>query len=272
MKMKTGHFGFLNQAEAIARAGYDDVELHIWEIMSLDDEEYQAAKRKLRDIHIDCEVFDNPLPLDKIVADDDFDVEYYKEYLRKAVGRTAEMGARYFVYGNGKTRSIPEEKAEEARKKNDDMIVFLCDEALKANITIMMEPLHRSISNRVLSIPEAFEYAQKLGCRNLKTLLDFRWFIAGGHSYDDIVKYADFIRHVHVDNPLYAFPERHVPMEGDGFDYTRLFDTLKSIAYKGIISYEANTFSDFDTDIRKGLELLRKNDITPYYAGRREAV
>ena len=29
MKMKTGHFGFLNQVDQIAEAGYDDVELHI---------------------------------------------------------------------------------------------------------------------------------------------------------------------------------------------------------------------------------------------------
>lgn len=271
MKMKTGHFGFLDQAETIARAGYDNVELHIWEIMSLDESEYKVSKQKLKDINIDCEVFDNPLPLDQVVADEDFNVGYYKEYLRKAVFRTAEMGARYFVYGNGKTRSIPKDNAEEAKKKNDELIVFLCDEALKANITIMMEPLHESISNRVLSIPEAYDYAQKLGCRNLKTLLDFRWFIAGSHPYDDIVRYADFVKHVHVDNPLYAFPERHVPMEEDGFDYTPLFDTLKSIAYKGIISFEANAFSDFETDIKKGLELLRVNDITPYYAGRREA-
>src|SRR5699024_1943387 len=163
---------------------------HIWEIMSLDDGEYNAAKQKLRDINIDCEVFDNPLPLDKVVADEDFDMEYYKEYLKKAVARTAEMGARYFVFGNGKTRSVHEAKAEEAKKKNDDLMVFLCDEALKANITIMMEPLHQSISNRVLSIPEAYDYAQSLGCRNLRTLLDFRWFIAGGHPYDDIVRYV----------------------------------------------------------------------------------
>lgn len=146
--------------------------------------------------------------------------------------------------------------------------MFLCEEALKANITIMMEPLHRSISNRVLSIPEAYEYAYGLGCRNLKTLLDFRWFIAGDHPYSDIIRYADFIKHVHVDNPLYTFPERHVPMLNDGFDYTELFNTLKSIGYKGIISFEANTFDDFETDIRKGLELLRANDITPYYEDR----
>lgn len=268
MKMKTGHFGLLNQVEQIAAAGYDNAELHIWEIMSLDDATYKKEKQRLFDINLDYEVFDNPLPLDKVVADPSFDMPYYKEYLKKAIDRTAELGARFFVFGNGKTRTIPEDNWEEGQKKNDEMMVFLCEEAAKANITIMMEPLHASLSNVVLSVPQAYEYAQRLGCKNLKTLLDFRWFIAGGHSYDDIVQYADFIKHVHVDNPAYAFPERHVPMVGDGYDYTKLFDTLKEISYKGIISYEANTFEDFDKDIRKGLDLLRENGITPYYEGR----
>lgn len=268
MKMKTGHFGLLNQVEQIAAAGYDNVELHIWEIMSLDNGQYESARRKIQDIGIDCEVFDNPLPLDKVVADPSFDMSYYKEYLKKAVDRTEKMGARYFVFGNGKTRSIPEDNWEEGQKRNDEMMVYLCEEAGKANITIMMEPLHKSLSNVVLSLPQAYEYAKRLGCKNLKTLLDFRWFTAGGHSYEDIVEYADFIKHVHVDNPSYPFPERHVPMIGDGFDYTELFDTLKAISYKGIVSFEANTFEDFDRDIRKGLQLLEANGIKPYYEGR----
>lgn len=265
MKMKTSHFGFVKEADKIAAAGYDAIELHIKEIMSFDDAEYKKAKKMVRDSGIASEVFDNPLPLDIVIADDRFDFPYYIEYLKKAVARSAEMGGRYFVFGNGKTRSLPDgSKREEAVKKNDELIVKLCEIALQYNITIMMEPLAKEICNSVLSVPAAYDYAQKLGCGNLKTLLDFRWFIAGGHDYSDIVKYADFIKHVHVDNPRFAFPERRVPMLGDGFDYGKLFETLKSITYKGYISYEANTFDDYETDLRKGLELLRHYDIYPY--------
>ncbi len=265
MKMKTSHFGFVKEVDQIAAAGYDAIELHIKEIMSFDDAEYKKAKKRIHDSGIVSEVFDNPLPLDIVVADDDFDFAYYIEYLKKAVARSAEMGGRYFVYGNGKTRSLMEgEKREESAKKNEQLIVKLCEIALDYNITIMMEPLAIEICNSILSVPEAYAYAQKLGCRNLKTLLDFRWFIAGGHEYSDIVNYADFIKHVHVDNPRFDFPERRVPMLGDGFDYSELFETLKSIGYKGYISYEANTFDDYETDLRKGLELLKYYHIYPY--------
>lgn len=271
MKMKTSHFGFVNEADKIAAAGYDAIELHIKEIMSFDDLEYQKARKLVRDSGLASEVFDNPLPLDVVVADDDFDFAYYTEYLKKAVDRTARMGARYFVYGNGKTRSLPagegneaEEKKKKAAEKNDRLIRTLCEIASQHNVTIMMEPLASQICNSVLSIPEAYEYAKRLECRNLKTLLDFRWFVAGGHPYSDIVDYADFIKHVHIDNPLLPFPERRVPMPGDGFDYGRLLDTLKEISYKGYISYEANTFGDYEKDIRSGLELLSHYHIYPY--------
>lgn len=265
MKMRTSHFGFVNEADQIAAAGYDGIELHIKEIMSFDDGQYKNAAKLVRDSGLASEVFDNPLPLDSVVADDSFDMNYYKEYLKKAVDRTAAMGARYYVYGNGKTRSLPEgEGREEARKKNDELVVALCEIAAKENITIMIEPLDYAVSNSVLSIPQAYEYAQKLGCKNLKTLLDFRWFIEGKHDYSDITDYADFVKHVHIDNPVHAFPERRVPMLNDGFDYGKLFDTLKEICYKGMISYEANTFDDYDSDLRKGLELLAHYDICPY--------
>lgn len=275
MKMKTSHFGFIREADQIAAAGYDAIELHIKEIMSLDDIEYKKARSAIKDSGLASEVFDNPLPLDVVIADPDFDTAYYTEYLKRAVDRTARMGARYFVYGNGKTRSLPEGEArEEARKKNDELIVALCEIAMDYNVTIMMEPLANAICNSVLSIPEAYEYAKKLGCRNLKTLLDFRWFVEGGHDYSVIEEYADFIKHVHVDNPRFAFPERRVPMLWDGFNYGKLFETLKGIAYKGYISYEANTFECYETDLRKGLELLSYYDIYPYRSetfGRRQA-
>lgn len=49
MKMKTSHFGFVNEADRIAAAGYDGIELHIKEIMSFDDLEFQKARKKIKD-------------------------------------------------------------------------------------------------------------------------------------------------------------------------------------------------------------------------------
>lgn len=265
MKMRTSHFGLVNQIDAIAAAGYDCAELHVREIVGFDGAEYKAAVKTLRDSGITAEVFDNPLPLDVIIADDSFDIAVYTEHMKLAVERCAEMGARYFVYGNGKTRKLLDgAEKEKSVEKNEKVLRILCGLAAEANITILIEPLAASICNVWLGIPEIYEYAQKLGVPNIKTLVDYRWLLAGGFTPDIIEKYPDFIRHVHIDNPDRAFPERLVPMADDGHDYAPLFDTLKKICYKGIISFEANTFSDFSTDIRKGLDLLATHGIHPY--------
>ena len=266
IKMRTSHFGFVHQIDAIAAAGYNCAELHIKEIMDLSDTDYLAVCKKIRDADITCEVFDNPLPLDSVIADESFDLDIWTEYVKKAVECTATMGARYFVFGNGRTRSIPSEgDVTGAIEKNDEMLARICSLAAEANITVLLEPLAKSICNRFLGIPEIYGYATKTGILNLKTLMDYRWFLAGGHDMQVIERYADFIQHVHIDNPVEEFPRRLVPMADDGHDYGLLFCALKKVCYKGIVSIEANTFENgFDQDIAKGIELLRYHGIESF--------
>lgn len=265
MKMRLSYFGFAKDIDAIDAAGYDCIEMHIKEVMGQSDQEYKDARQKLRDSGLTAEVFDNPLPHDKVVADPDFDGDFYVDYLKKAVERTAAMGARYYVYGNGKTRST-KPGPDEAKnvKKNEDMLATLCELAAQANITILLEPLAASLSSRWLGVPENFEYAKKCGIPNLKTLIDYRWFLEEKHAFDIILQYADFIQHVHIDNPLSPFPTRIVPAVDDGHDYGPLFAALRKICYKGIIAVEANTSTDFPADLKRGPELFRKHGIETY--------
>lgn len=265
MKMRLSYFGFAKDIGDIDRAGYDCIEMHVKEVMAFSDAEYRDAKKTLRAAGLTAEVFDNPLPLDKVIADDDFDVAFYTDFLKKAVDRTAELGARYFVYGNGRTRSIPQDGDQAAAmRKNDAMLATLCSLAAQANITVLLEPLAACICNRFLGIPENYEYAKQTGIPNLKTLLDYRWFLEGGHDLAVIEHYADFIQHVHIDNPLSPFPHRTVSAVDDGHDYAPLFNTLKKICYKGIVSIEANTTDDFPRDLRRGLDLFAHHGIRPY--------
>lgn len=263
MNMRTSYFCFVNDIDRVAAAGYDCAELHIKEIMGMDDAGYKAGMRKIRDSQIATEVFDNPLPLDVVIADEDFDIDYYTEYLKRAVDRTAALGAKYFVYGNGRTRCIPDGAGrEEGRKKNDEMIAVMCGLAAQAGITILLEPLEKSISNRFLSVPEVYEYARQTGLDNLKTLVDYRWFVAAGHEFESLIPYAGFIKHVHIDNPLSPFPVRVTPAPDDGHDYSALFRLLNQISYDGIVSIEANTADDFAASLQTGLDFLKHSGIS----------
>ena len=113
-------------------------------------------------------------------------------------------------------------------------------------------------------MPEAIALADELGVRNLKPFIDLRWFVDEKRPYDEIIKYADQIHHIHIDNPVTPFPQRPIPRLTDNFNYTPFMEKLKEICYKGIISCEANTFTDFEKDLADLMAFFRHFDIGPY--------
>jgi sugar phosphate isomerase/epimerase len=265
MKMRLSHFGYLKDLEDIAAAGYDCAELHIREIMGLDDVEYKAALKKVKDLALPCEVYDNPIPLDVVIADPAFDMVHWKEFLKKGAYRTSEMGARYYVFGNGRTRRLPVEG--DVKRAHDQLMEFMdimCDIAAEHNITVLLEPLGPSFSNFINSIPEAVDFIDSFGKHNLKTFCDLRHLIAINGDLEDIVKYEKYIKHIHIDYPYSNFPERFIPSLEDGFDYAPFLDVLKKICYKEIISIEASTFKNFKEDIAGGIQFFKAHDIHSY--------
>jgi sugar phosphate isomerase/epimerase len=267
MKMRLSCFGFIKDLDVIARAGYDCAELHVKEIMAFDEAGYKNALGKLRSCGIPAEVFDNPIPLDSRVADPSFDLGFYRDFLEKAADRTAEMGARYFVFGNGKARSLPTEgDIAGAAKKFDDFFSMLLQIAAQRNITVLIEPLGKKLSNIVNNLPEAIAFIKKFGAANLKTFIDYRYMVELNRPLSDIVEYEPYIKHVHIDNPLTIFPERVVPRLDDGFNYSPFLDALKKISFKEIISIEASVFKDYEADIRSGIDFFAANGIRPYRA------
>ena len=265
MKMRLGCFGYIKDLDLIAAAGFDCAELQVKEIMALSEEEFKKAKKTLKNCGITAEVFDNPIPLDCRISSPSFDLAYYRDFLEEISDRTAEMGARYIVFGNGKARSLPSEgDIASATSKFDDFFISLLEITAKRNITVLIEPLAKSLSNIVNSLSDAVEFIKKYKMHNLKTLLDYRWMVEEGWPLTVIEDYELYIKHVHIDNPFSPFPTRIVPRLNDGFDYTPFMNTLKNIAYKEIISIEASVFQDFAKEIREGLGLFRANHIEPY--------
>ncbi len=267
MRMRLSCFGFLKDLDAIAAAGYDCAELHVREMMALDEAGFREALARLKSCGIPAEVFDNPIPLDSRVADPSFDLKYYRDFLNKAADRTAEMGARYFVFGNGKARSLPTEgDIAGAASKFDEFFAMLLEIAAAHNITVLIEPLGKKLSNIVNNLPEAVAFIKKFGAPNLKTFIDYRYMVELGRPLSDIVEYEPYIRHVHIDNPLTVFPERVVPRLDDGFDYAPFLATLKKIAYKEIISVEASVFKDYASEIAGGIDFFSAHGLRPYRA------
>jgi len=268
MKMRLSFFGFAKDIDAIEKAGFDCIEMHYREIIPMSDTEFTALKNRISNSPLTVDVVNNPLPLDKQIIADEFSLKDYREHLEIGAERAAELGARFCNFGNGKTRSLPKDATAEetaaARAKICEAIKLTCDINAKHNITVLLEPLSPVVSNFILNIPESIALAEELGVKNMKPFVDLRWFVDEKRPYDEIVKYADQIQHIHIDNPVLAFPERRIPRLTDNFDYTPFIQKLKDICYKGIISCEANTFDDFDKDLADFIAFFKSFEIKPY--------
>lgn len=262
MNTRLSIFGFSKDIEAIASAGYDCIEMHMREIMSLEESEFIILVQKLQETGLVCEVLDNPVPLDQVVAHETFDLGYYQKYLAFGAARASRLGVKYYIYGNGRTRNLPlEGDIEAAKQKNLKFMRLLAETAAEQSITVLIEPLAPTVSNFIHSISEALDYALLVDRPNLGTFLDYRWFVDRNHPYEMLEVYAPHIKHVHIDNPDHAFPTRLVPKLNDGHDYSKLFFTLEKIDYKGIISIEANKFTDFEQDLHDGIDFFHYHQI-----------
>jgi sugar phosphate isomerase/epimerase len=264
MNPKLGMFGSTKDIEIVSNAGYDCIEMQLNEIVKMDEADFNKACKRLNDSAIVCEVLDNPVPLDQVIADESFDLDFYQNYLKIGAQRASQMGVKYYIFGNGKTRSLPTSSDIEAAKgKNLAFIRMMADIVVKRGITILMEPLAPRVSNVILSIPEALDYIKIVGKPNLGTFLDYRWFLAQNHPIQDIEKYGQYIDHVHIDSPTTEFPRRLIPSIDDGHDYSPLFRALNRIHYNGIISIEANTFSNYEQDLQDGLSFFNNFGLIP---------
>lgn len=264
MKPKLSFFGAPKDIDAIDAAGYDCIEMQVVGVMQLDETEFGETQNRLTNSSLTCDVLDNPIPLDQCVADDSFDLNYYEKFMQTGADRAAQLGVKYYIFGNGKTRSLPVDgDVEKAKAKNLALLRMMADIVAERGITILLEPLAPRVSNVVLSIPEALSYIDLIGKPNLGTFLDYRWFLAQNHLFTDIEKYGGYIKHVHIDSPMTEFPRRVIPRVGDGHDYSMLFKALKNINYDGIISIEANTFADFGQGLRDGLAFFNAHGIKP---------
>ncbi len=268
MKMRLSFFGFTKDIDAIARAGYNCIEMHYREIVPMSNVEFQAAKKKLTDSPLVVEVLNNPLPLDKQIASPEFSINDYRDHLKLGAERAAEMGARFCNFGNGKTRSLPENLSPDAltaaREKICEAIALCCEISAASGITVLLEPLSPVVSNFILNIPEALALADEWKLPNLKTFVDLRWFVDEKRPYEELKRYANDIQHIHIDNPVTPFPTRPIPRLTDAFDYAPFLNTLKEIGYSGSISCEANTFDNFDQDLTDLMQFFKHFEIEPF--------
>lgn len=251
--MKFGCCADIDKAPILHEAGYDFIECTV---ISLKPEEDEAAFKqvlaKYEQSPLPVETCNILLPGDMKIVGNDVHQGRVKNYLSLALERVKRIGADTVVFGSGGARTFPQGFSRE--KGEEQILEFLqlvADVADPLDLTIVIEPLNKEESNIVNSVPEAVAFAKRVNRRSVKVLADFYHMEEEREPLENISKYGEYIKHIHV-----ADTGRLAPGTGD-YPYETFMDHIKQSDYHDRISIECG-WNHFEKEVTSALSFLKR--------------
>ena len=242
------------QIPQIKAAGYDFVELPLYPLSCMSDEEFAKVR---------CLVEENDLPSrvvnlffggDAPILRED-STKIVRDYIEAALARAAALGCKIAVIGSGTARRRPDDMPVEVFFDRFATTVRTAIEAADTfGITIVIEPICRKETNTINTISDAIAFTDSIGDERLKLHADTYHMFANGESLDRLAQTKGRLAHLHIAR---ANVDRGVPCEEDVAFLGELGDTLAACNYDGYVSIEA-TYKDFENEIIASRPLLQK--------------
>ncbi len=231
--MKFGVCTNIDQVGYVHEAGFDFIECTVVSLQAeKTDSEVRDIVETCRNSPIPVEAFNILLPRELKIVGEQVDEDRVKRYLEKALERVKYVGGETVVFGSGGSRTLPEGFSRE--QGEEQILTFLdtiADYADPLGIIIVIEPLNRTESNIINSVPEAVDFARKVNRNSIRALADFYHMYKENEPLENIVSYKEWIGHIHVSD------SRHAPGMGD-YPYDTFVDCVKRAGYDGRISIE----------------------------------
>ena len=171
-----------------------------------------------------------------------------------ALKRAKECGSHYIVFGSGASRIIPEGfDRDKAKAQHIELTKKMAPLAEKYGITIAVEPLNRGETNFINSLSEGVEIIDAVKSPRIRLLCDIYHMMKEDEPAGEIIKYGKHIVHCHI-----AEKESRTPPGVKGDDFRPYLSALKKIKYNGGLSIECFKYNDFDSEIKTGIAVLKK--------------
>lgn len=178
------------------------------------------------------------------------------EYFRSMIDLSADLGSNsYIVLGSSKQRSAENgQPVEDAVKRLRDGLAESAQHARYRGVLLLAEPLAPHLCNVVTSLEQAVELVRSIDDPFVQTMFDTHNAVSETEPHDALIrKYAQYIRHVHVNEA-----DGRQPGTGS-YDFGLLLRTLHAIGYDGWISLEVFQFKPSGEQIaRDSASLLRR--------------
>jgi D-psicose/D-tagatose/L-ribulose 3-epimerase len=251
--VRIGLCGPISQIDAAKAAGFDYMDLRTSEVAALSDADFAQLAAKLQQINmpvLDTYLF---IPANIKLTGPNIDKDQQMAYVRLALDRVSQLGARVVAMGSGPARSYPDGfPKDQAYAQLVDFCKRIGPEARARNIIIAIEPLRPQESNLIQSLAEALTFIKTVNDPNIQLNLDYYQFEMVKEDPADILAAGDHIVHVHMANPT----GRVLPLHWDEYNYAPLFTNLRKIGYAREMGVEA-TSTDFAKEAPESLAFLR---------------
>ena len=231
-------------------AGYDFVELGLWEMLAAQPEtDFAPVRAKLLASPIPVEACNCFLPASLKVVGTVVDMLAVGAYMATALRRASEVGVAIVVFGSGGARQVPEGfPVATALRQFADAARLAAETAAHYGITIAIEPLGAAECNLINSELEGAQIVEQVSHPHLRLLADIYHMFCQQEPYANLLTVAPHLAHVHLDS--FRLPAL---AGGRDYDAPAFFGALASIGYQDRFSLEDH--SNFLNNAENGLSL-----------------
>ena len=252
--MKFGVCADLNVAPALAKAGFDFLELNVQTHLKPQEPEeaFRPILKQIRACPLPCKAANCFVPANLKITGEDIGRKRLRAYAQVAFDRARRAGIETIVFGSGGARRVPDgfprNRAWEQLVEFGRMIGPL---AGKQGVTVAVEPLNRQECNVLTTVAEGAAYVREVNHPAIRLLADAYHWNRDSDRAEDIVAAGPLLRHVHVA----TCPGRAAP-GCDDMDLAPFFDALLQAGYDGRVSIESQ-WQDMPSQAPKALAALK---------------
>ena len=247
--------GKLSDYPAVVEAGYDYVELTVGDFLvpGKNDSAFQVNLEEMKQLNAKIISCVNFIPANLRITGTETVHDDILAWAETAFRRAQIAGIPHIVFGSGGARRIPEGfDKQEATRQFIDLCKRMAPLAQKYNVTVVVEPLNTGETNMINSLAEGAAIVKAVNHPNIQLLADIYHMMREDEPAEEIVKYGEFLRHVHIAEK----ETRSIPGTA-GDDFRPYFNALKQIKYQGCISIEGR-WDDFEKSLAPALQYMKE--------------
>ncbi len=228
-----GWCGKVEEAESLAKAGYDFIELPLSSFQLENKEAYEKHMASALASALPVKAFNLFFPGEVRIVGPEVDESRVRNYIALAAQTMARLNAGIVVLGSAGARHIPEgwEQAR-AREQFLRVLSWCADEMKGTGAAVAIEPLNRGESNFINSVAEGAALAREINRPEVRVLADFYHMAVEHEPLETMRDHREWLAHIHL-----ADTDRYYPGSGS-YDYETFVGILQEIDYQGLVSVE----------------------------------